>query len=145
MGQDRTSRSWQELSDDEKNRARRTERTEILARLSGALEIIRVKDQMIEALQQESAIAFQVAVNAWQDETFPHATPKSIMTHLKREVAELEEAYGEDEGADVYILLLALAGKVGYKLHAAARRKMLENYQRKWKQPDKDGVVEHVR
>lgn len=108
-------------------------------------ETIRVKDQTIDALRFESLPAMQREINEWQDRTFPHATPGSIMSHLAREVMELGEAHEPDEAADVLILLIAHAEKCKYNLWAEVRKKMLVNLQREWQRPDKEGVVEHVR
>lgn len=108
-------------------------------------EAIRVKDQMIATLLRESGVEFQRDVAKLNERINPNSTPETILRHIKREVEELEEAYGQEEAADVYILLCALAWRCGYSLHHVAVLKMERNHQRKWGQPDKDGVVEHVR
>jgi hypothetical protein len=108
-------------------------------------EAIRVKDQMIATLLRESGVEFQRDVAKLNERINPNSTPETILRHIKREVEELEEAYGQEEAADVYILLCALAWRCGYSLHHIALLKMERNHQRKWGKPDKDGVVEHVR
>jgi NTP pyrophosphatase (non-canonical NTP hydrolase) len=95
---------------------------------------------------------FQNRVGMWAESVFTRATPGSIVAHLRREVEELGAATHlgpwEDEveeAADCLLLLLHLAHKRGYSLLAAATAKFGENQQRRWGQPDAEGVVEHVR
>lgn len=108
-------------------------------------ESIRVKDQMIATLMRESGVEFQRDVAKLNERINLNSTPETILRHIKREVEELEGAYGQEEAADVYILLCALAWRCGYSLHHIALLKMEQNHQRKWGAPDKDGVVEHLR
>lgn len=85
-------------------------------------------------------------IQAWQRETFPHATPESVAEHLCREVAELVAAPRDGtEQADVVILAIASALVSGNDLFAEVRNKMAVNKSRTWGAPDADGVVEHVR
>jgi hypothetical protein len=150
MGQDRNSLSGHDLDALEKANEPEggyfPDAGDLRNTIQDLRETIRVKDQVNGALRRESAVTFQRDVNAWQDKTFPHATPQSILAHVRRELAELEDDPSDPaEAADIYILLLALAGKVGYDLHNVAAAKMDENYTRTWGKPDAEGVVEHVR
>lgn len=88
---------------------------------------------------------FQAEVNEWGKATFPHATAKSIATHLYREAKELlDDPDDPMEAADVFILVLQLCGWHGASLMEVARVKMEINYKRTWGKPDADGVVEHL-
>ncbi len=93
-----------------------------------------------------SVSEFQKAVSKWASETFPHQTPHSKMTHLRKEIDELAEDTSDgEEMADCFILLLNLAEMAGVDLMAEARRKMEINRKRKWGAPDADGVCHHVK
>lgn len=93
-----------------------------------------------------SVSEFQREVSAWAAETFPHQTPHSKMTHLRKEIDELAEDTSDgEEMADCFILLLNLAEMAGVDLMAEARRKMEINRKRKWGAPDADGVCFHVK
>lgn len=85
-------------------------------------------------------------VNAWQAETFPRATPASVVEHLRREVKELiEDPTNTSELADVVFLAVGLAYELGVDLTTVVADKLAVNRQRVWGQPDAHGVVEHVR
>ncbi|HEV2734883.1 MAG TPA: dATP/dGTP pyrophosphohydrolase domain-containing protein [Longimicrobiaceae bacterium] len=85
-------------------------------------------------------------VVAWQRETFPVATPASVVEHLRREVAELvNDPHDAMEQADALFLLAGLAAHTGVDLADAVRRKLEINRARVWGAPDAHGVVEHVR
>ena len=86
----------------------------------------------------------QFAIGTWGNETFPSATPDSIVVHLGREVVELSESHAPEEGADCLLLLFHHAHKCGYDLLAEARKKFEINRDRKWGKADEHGVVEHV-
>lgn len=93
----------------------------------------------------ESFGEFQKEVSDWAKETFPNETPASKIAHLRREVEELAETPGDtEEMADCFILLLGLCEKAGGNLLAAAKRKMEINRERKWGEPDEDGVCSHI-
>lgn len=100
-----------------------------------------------------NAERFQSEVGAWAEQTFPQSTNKSIITHLHREVAELEscEIFGapmsfwQDEAADCLLLLLHLAHRQGFDLLAAGVAKFRVNQRREWGAIDAEGVVERVR
>ena len=96
---------------------------------------------------------FQKDVGEWGIEKFHHsiADCKGIANHIKKEVGELqrEVAYGNSldivtECADILILLLSIAHLHDIDLLRMAKWKMTINAQRKWKEPDKDGVIEHA-
>jgi hypothetical protein len=118
---------------------------DLQAELTAVREQNRIRRELVETFRLESLPEMQKAINAWQDKTFTHATPNSIMTHMVREVVELGEAHDPAEAADVAILLIAHAGKCGYNLWTEVVKKMEQNYQRKWQAPDAEGVVEHIR
>jgi NTP pyrophosphatase (non-canonical NTP hydrolase) len=159
VGQDRNSLSGRDLNDAEEAQARRLKQhalaveldelreklKDLQAELTAVREQNRIRRELVETLRLESLPEMQKAINAWQDKTFPHATPTSIMTHMVREITELFEAHDPAEAADVLILLIAHAGKCGYNLWTEVVKKMEQNYQRKWQAPDTEGVVEHVR
>lgn len=85
-------------------------------------------------------------VNAWQRETFPHATPKSVVEHLRREAYELwQHPHDQNEWADVLFLLAGAADLIGTPLADVVARKLDINRARTWGEPDELGVSEHVR
>lgn len=85
-------------------------------------------------------------IRSWQARTFTQATPGSVAEHLRREIVELGEDLSDpEEIADVFHLLVALAEINGYDLVDVVAGKFAVNLQRRWKAPDADGVVEHVR
>lgn len=105
-------------------------------------------------------IEFQREIGLWGEATFPDSTPKTIMAHLREEVAELDHevrnwkdyagparyfqqvAIGE-ELADCYLLLLHLAHRIGIDLDMAAAEKFDTNQQRTW-HDDGRGYAKHV-
>lgn len=107
----------------------------------------------------------QEDIGAWQTDTFKQANIPSLIRHLEREVKELEDAAIahavlskrglpgaikaehelKSELADIVILAVAIADLVPIDLNQAVKDKMVINKARKWKAPDADGVVEHVR
>ncbi len=85
-------------------------------------------------------------INDWQDTVFKKATPHSAAAHLRREAEELwDDPYEEEEIADIFILLAGVAHLAGVDLEGAVERKMAVNRKRTWGEPDKQGVVEHIR
>lgn len=85
-------------------------------------------------------------VRAWQAETFPTATPASVVEHLRREVLELvADPTNTSELADVVFLAVGLAYELGVDLATIVADKLAVNRQRVWGEPDEHGVVEHVR
>jgi NTP pyrophosphatase (non-canonical NTP hydrolase) len=99
-------------------------------------------------------------VGEWAEETFPKSTNASICNHLEREVRELEELcmipdkYTDsftlrkelsEEIADCVLLLMHLAHRNGIDIDNAVLSKHAVNVSRKWGEPDKFGVVEHIK
>ena len=95
----------------------------------------------------------QDAVGEWAEATFPKSTVGYCLTHLEREVKELDDSFmdsseGDDcdaeELADCFLILLHLAHKTNVSLFDEARKKFAKNQTRTWGEPDADGVVEHI-
>jgi NTP pyrophosphatase (non-canonical NTP hydrolase) len=97
---------------------------------------------------------FQNYIGGFQRITFPTSTPLSMSKHLQREadelVNELEQSdiairpeHVHDELADIFILCIGIAYLIGVSLMECVIKKMAVNVNRKWKAPDKDGVIEH--
>lgn len=95
-------------------------------------------------------------INKWQDETFGRATALSKIAHLKQEVDELECELKQsnnptntlEEFADCFILLFGCAASYGMTYEdccEAINKKMEINRNRKWGNPDKNGVVNHIK
>lgn len=85
-------------------------------------------------------------VGCWQASTFPNATPASCAEHLRREAEELaDNPTDPEEMADVMMLLYGLSSSAGVDLRQAVADKLRKNRQRLWGQPDRHGVVEHIR
>jgi NTP pyrophosphatase (non-canonical NTP hydrolase) len=106
-------------------------------------------------------------ITKWQDKTFGKATPLSKIAHLKEEVKELEDelvfyyenkdhltypeaskTLREGEFADCFILLFGAAASDGMTYDDIVRcieEKMQINYKRKWGNPNKEGVVNHIK
>jgi hypothetical protein len=111
----------------------------------------------------------QGEISQWAESTFDH-DERGIITHLIREAVELafaagmkpgevssicgnavkkEEEKGKmrtipEEGADVGILLLSLAGYVGFDLEEYILRKHVINIFRAWGPRDEEGISEHL-
>ena len=90
----------------------------------------------------------------WQNEIFPKATSLSKATHLLEEVKELRydlmAGYPSrrNEFADCFILLFGSAASDGMSYQDicnAIDEKMKINRERKWGNPDKNGVVHHIK
>ena len=99
-------------------------------------------------LEQRLRWDLQEEVGNWAVQTFPKATTKSIIAHIKKEIKELEDASDDglsEECADIYMMLLHIAHRQRFDLFLAAKNKLEINKRRKWGLPDKDGVVEHIR
>ena len=102
-------------------------------------------------------VHFQVEVAQWARETFPHATPKTIISHLLREAEELVHAATEpaslraaqlgiaEESADILLLLFHLCDRCSIDLLNATAMKFERNKRRQWGAPDAEGVAEHIR
>ena len=108
-------------------------------------------------------------IDKWQGETFPDATVSGAAVHLEREAYEVRKtvrhipsaaAYDcgaevasdlrydpielAEECADVMFMLTQICSLAGIDLAEACAKKLEKNKRRKWKSPDKDGVIEHV-
>ena len=89
--------------------------------------------------------SLQRAVGEWADGAFPHATPETIVAHLRDEVnGELAPEADPDEAADCLLLLLHYAHKRGFSLIDAALDKFEVNRNRRWAVPDARGVSTHL-
>jgi NTP pyrophosphatase (non-canonical NTP hydrolase) len=90
--------------------------------------------------------ALQRAIDEWQRATFPPSTAASKLAHLRKELVELEAAPTDaGEIADCIMLLVGVASLAGVDVQQALEDKLAVNKQRRWGEPDADGVVEHVR
>lgn len=92
-------------------------------------------------------------ITQWQKETFPFATVLSKLSHLQDEFNELVvDIKGSNpdrrlEFADCFLLLFGAASADGMNYQNicdAIDEKMKINYTRKWGNPDKNGVVNHI-
>lgn len=93
--------------------------------------------------RKEGWDSFQEEVGQWADKTFKKSTTGTVLMHLKREVAELEESGTADEVADCVLLLIHYAHKKSISIFEECVKKHKVNKQRKWGKPDAEGVVEH--
>ncbi|WP_394749593.1 dATP/dGTP pyrophosphohydrolase domain-containing protein [Spongiimicrobium salis] len=106
-------------------------------------------------------------ISKWQEKTFGKATSLSKMAHLKQEIIELEkelifwnqnkESFTHTEAnkitkqrefADCFILLFGAAASDGMtyeEICNCIEEKMQINYSRKWGEPNKNGVVNHIK
>jgi len=93
-------------------------------------------------------------ISKWQNETFGQATALSKTAHLKQEVKELRKDLKNDspakklEFADCFILLFGAAASDGMSYEDicnAIDEKMEINKSRKWGNPDKNGVINHLK
>ena len=84
----------------------------------------------------------------WAEKTFPQRTNHSILTHLRRELDEIEANPDDvEEWADAMLLFLhgLRERKIDLKhLIVALDIKFEKNKKRKWGTPDEHGVVEHL-
>jgi NTP pyrophosphatase (non-canonical NTP hydrolase) len=89
--------------------------------------------------------ALQHDIGTWGDRTFGQSTPASVVAHFRKEAKEFADAPSGEELADCVLLLIHWAHKNGLSLRDEVRKKFTINQNRKWGEPDKDGVVEHIR
>jgi len=87
---------------------------------------------------------FRHEVLAWQRVTFPNSTAATVLSHLKEEAEELGDTPGAEEAADVLMLLIALADKMGFDLLAAAQDKLEINKHREWTTTAAEGHTKHT-
>ena len=100
------------------------------------------------------------AVHSWQIKTFNSQTPISKAIHLRKEVdelvAELQDSvvYSPNntllrrEIADCFMLLIGICTVSEFNetdIIEAVYEKLEINKHRKWGNPDKHGVVQHIR
>lgn len=86
----------------------------------------------------------------WSDETFgPERTPDGPLRHLKEEADEaIAKPEDISEFADIFILLvdaLRLSGHTPAELEEAVYNKFEVIKERKYQEPDADGVCRHVK
>lgn len=98
----------------------------------------------------------------WQKETFPKSTDVSKLVHLEEELEELAKAILDEdhavdfekeravrmEYADCFLLLFGSAACYGLSYEQICKsidEKVAINKERKWGNPDKNGVVKHVK
>ncbi len=95
-------------------------------------------------------------IREWSDATFGENRVIPQLHHLIKEVPEVIKAieenpdtklFGDCEFADCFMLLLDAASHHGMKasdLIYITGKKLELNKKRKWKEPDENGVVEHI-
>ena len=88
---------------------------------------------------------FQDIVGNWGNSQFPQSTPTSILAHLKKEVDEFIESGDPEEGADCFMLLLHWFYRHNIDLLETAKEKFNIIIFREWGEPDKNGVIEHIK
>lgn len=83
----------------------------------------------------------------WSLVAFPESTPASVAAHLRKEVNDelTENPESAEELADIVMLCFHSAARQGHDLTAEIAAKLAVLKTRNWKEPDADGVVEHVR
>ena len=83
----------------------------------------------------------------WAEMNFPHRTNHSILTHLRRELDEIEaDPNNTEEWADAFLLFMHGLRERGFDIHIlliALEKKFAINQAREWGEPDEHGVVEH--
>lgn len=97
-------------------------------------------------------------VMRWQEDTFPKATAKSKLLHLREEIEELLMEISnpnyckediEDELADCYLLLFGASHKLGFSLTREIldiiEHKFYKNLGRNWQEPDENNVYRHIK
>jgi NTP pyrophosphatase (non-canonical NTP hydrolase) len=93
-------------------------------------------------------------ITAWQKQTFGQATPLSKLEHLKEEIEELYVELLKNspdkrlEFADCFFLLFGAAAADGMTYQdicKAIEEKYNINKARTWGEPDKNGVVKHIK
>lgn len=101
-------------------------------------------------------------ISKWQKETFGQATPFSKLAHLAQEMVELKDAMVNEkekptaanfnnvrmEYADCFILLFGSAASYGFSFENITdliQEKFDINKNRKWGNPDENGVVNHIK
>ena len=90
----------------------------------------------------------QDKVGEWADKTFGEKTSiHGTIHHLQEEVKHLaENPYSPQAYADVQILFMSLARKVGFTMddiYLAVEAKHEINVSRIWESPDEQGIIRH--
>ena len=91
----------------------------------------------------------QYDLKSWTEKQFPSRNMRSILNHLRKEIAELEEAPDDImEFADCFMLLFDAASYQGLHMSdiwRAMGEKLEINKARKWGKPNSEGFVEHIK
>ena len=83
-------------------------------------------------------------IERWSKETFPASTFESTLRHFRKELREFfADPHDPYERADLVHLLVQLARLDDGNLQGEVEAKFEINKQRRWQQPDAQGVVEH--
>lgn len=92
----------------------------------------------------------QVSITGWSTQTFGNRTALATAVRMNKEVAELLSALenGEDdvarkEVADVAIVLMQVAQRLGIDLDTEVQKKMDINEKRTWRKME-DGSFQHA-
>jgi len=84
-------------------------------------------------------------IGEWGNSTFPKATQKSIIAHLKSKVnKELTPNCNPDELANIFILLAHLVQKRGLSLYDEVISQWIINKKRKRGKQNDEGFWEHL-
>lgn len=93
---------------------------------------------------------WQHAIGVWSVDVFGEG--QRFLEHceqLRREVEELETAPSHadlgEELADIMIVAMSLAHRLGFDLREEVARKHSINLKRTWGRPDSKGVIDHER
>jgi len=118
------------------------ERTETVESLRQSLNA--VKDEQKITVEKPLMDSLQFDIGTWALKTFPTRNMKSLLVHLIREAKELQSTHEPVEAADCAVLLFSYAHICRFSLLDEVAKKMGINYSRKWKEPDEEGVIEHI-
>lgn len=88
----------------------------------------------------------QKEISDWADAVFPDRTAHGALCKLMlEEIPEFAlDNSGEDEYADIAILLLDIATLNGIDVEGAIKRKMERNRARQWRVDRRTGLMKHV-
>lgn len=91
----------------------------------------------------------QANLREWTEKQFPTRNLHSILAHLHKEIAELEQKPDDMyEFADCFMLLFDAASfqnKRMSDIFIAIEQKLEINKKRKWGEPNSEGFTEHIR
>ena len=98
------------------------------------------------------------AIAIWQRETFGDArSVEGAIRHIEKEAVEVRFAWTNhklhktpkkefaEELADIFFMVVQAVDVAGVDLKNELAMKLAKNKARKWKKPDGDGVIEHVK